>query len=69
MYMPHRYLKQEYVDMCGYRSGLLQVGRHARPFSSRPPRRSQVVVRSGDDIRGGKMEKGMFGEVCARVQR
>ncbi|PNW88881.1 hypothetical protein CHLRE_01g049000v5 [Chlamydomonas reinhardtii] len=41
-----------------------QVGRQARPFTVQPPRRCSVIRHSqaGGDVRGSKMEKGMFGE-------
>lgn len=36
--------------------------RHARPFTMQPPKRCRLTVMNSADIRGAKMEKGMFGE-------
>ncbi|KAG2494002.1 hypothetical protein HYH03_007929 [Edaphochlamys debaryana] len=42
-----------------------QATRQARPFAAQPPRRCRLTVlngQAGGDIRGSKMEKGLFGD-------
>ncbi|EFJ50527.1 hypothetical protein VOLCADRAFT_109679 [Volvox carteri f. nagariensis] len=42
-----------------------QACQQARPFTAKPPRRCRLTVmnsQAGGDVRGSKMEKGLFGE-------
>ncbi|GLC43551.1 hypothetical protein PLESTM_001485500 [Pleodorina starrii] len=49
------------TSLCSQR----QACRQARPFTGQPPRRCRLTVmnsQAGGDVRGSKMEKGLFGE-------